>query len=342
MDDPGRDLSRSIAPSVAPDSGLTLAPDDWPQLIVRAGVPAQERFLEFFAATIRNKNTREAYFRAVCRFLDWCDERHLELEDIRPVHVAAYIEMFTTTDEQEDGLPFSSPTIKQHLAGIKMLFDYLVTGQIVPFNPASAVRGPSYSTKRGKTPVLTADEAKELIESIDTSTVIGLRDQALIGLMLYSFSRVSAVVGMRVGDLFVVGRRTWIRLAEKGGKCHEVPVHHKAEEYLHAYLESAGIKEEGKSPLWRSTRGRSQQLTTKGMSRVDAYRMIQRRALKAGMDAAMCCHTFRATGITVFLENGGAIETAAQIAAHESPRTTKLYDRRDDKIALEEIERIRL
>ena len=334
------DLDSIVVPS-SPE-GLSLASGEWPQLIVRAGVPAQERFLEFFAATIRNKNTREAYFRAVCRFLDWCDERQLELEDIRPVHVAAYIEMFTTTDEQEDGLPFSSPTIKQHLAGIKMLFDYLVTGQIVPFNPAAAVRGPRYSTKRGKTPVLTADEAKELIENIDTSTVIGLRDQALIAVMLYSFSRVSAVVGMRVSDLFVVGRRNWIRLAEKGGKCHEVPVHHKAEEYLHAYLESAGIKEEGKSPLWRSTRGRSQQLTTKGMSRVDAYRMIQRRALKAGMDAAMCCHTFRATGITVFLENGGAIETAAQIAAHESPRTTKLYDRRDDKIALEEIERIRL
>ncbi len=322
--------------------GLSFAAEQWPALIIRAGVPAQERFLEFFAATIRNKNTRDAYFRAVCRFLKWADERHLELEDIRPVHVAAYIEMFGTIDEQVDGLPFSRPTIKQHLAAIKMLFDYLVTGQIVPFNPASAVRGPKYSTKRGKTPVLTAAEAKELIESIDTSTVIGLRDQALIGLMLYSFSRVSAVVGMRVGDVFVQGRRTWIRLAEKGGKCHEVPVHHKAQEYLHAYLDAAGIKEAATSPLWRSTRGRSQQLTAKGMSRVDAYRMIQRRATKAGMDAAMCNHTFRATGITVFLENGGALETAAQIAAHESTRTTKLYDRRNDQIALEEIERIRL
>ncbi len=342
MDDLRNDLSPSIAATAVPDGGLTLAPADWPQLIIRAGVTAQERFLEFFAATIRNKNTREAYFRAVSRFLKWSDERQLELEDIRPVHVAAYIEMFTTTDEQEDGLPFSAPTVKQHLAAIKMLFDYLVTGQIVPFNPAASVRGPRYSTKRGKTPVLTATQAKELIESIDTSTVVGLRDQALIGLMLYSFSRVSAVVGMRVRDAFTVNRRTWIRLSEKGGKCHEVPVHHKAEEYLHAYLDSAGIREEANSHLWRSTRGRSQRLTAKGMSRVDAYRMIQRRAMKAGMDAAMCNHTFRATGITVFLENGGAIETAAQIAAHESPRTTKLYDRRADKIALEEIERIRL
>jgi site-specific recombinase XerD len=327
--------------ALVPAGALSLPAEAWPLLLIRAGTAAQERFVEFFAATIRNKNTRSAYFRAVCRFLKWADERDLELEEIRPVHVAAYVEMFGD-ETQDDGLPFSPPTIKQHLAAIKMLFDYLVTGQIMPFNPAAAVRGPRYSTKRGKTPVLTAPEAKELIESIDLSTVVGLRDRALIGLMLYSFSRVSAVVGMRVGAVFVQGRRTWIRLAEKGGKNHEVPVHHLAEEYLHAYLEAAGIKEVSTSPLWRSTRGRSQQLTAKGMTRVDVYRMIQRRAAKAGIDAAMCCHTFRATGITVFLENGGAIETAAQIAAHESPRTTKLYDRRADKIALEEIERIRL
>ncbi|HEX7262472.1 MAG TPA: tyrosine-type recombinase/integrase [Luteolibacter sp.] len=334
----------------APDNGALTLPE-WPALMLRAGAAAQERFLEFFAATIRNKNTRAAYFRAVCRFLKWADERNLDLEDIRPVHVAAYVEAFTaeaftaeafTAEEQDSGLPFSPSTIKQHLAAIKMLFGYLVAGQILPFNPAAAVRGPRYSTKRGKTPVLSAAEAKKLIASIDISTVVGLRDRALIGLMLYSFSRVSAVVGMRVADLFVQGRRTWIRLSEKGGKNHEVPVHHLAQKYLRTYLDAAGIRNAPDSRLWRSTRGRSHRLTVKGMTRVDAYRMIQRRAAKAGMDAAMGCHTFRATGITVFLENGGVIETAAQIAAHVSTRTTKLYDRRNDRVALKEIERIRL
>ncbi len=338
-------MSRPLAirgASAPPTTGaLALAPEAWPAVIIRAGAPAQERFLEFFAATIRNKNTRAAYFRAVCRFLKWADERDLELEDIRPVHVAAYIEIFTDA-VQDDGFPFSAPTIKQHLAAVKMLFDYLVTGQIIPFNPASAVRGPKYSSKRGKTPVLNSTEAKQLIESIDLSTVVGLRDRALIGLMLYSFSRVSAVVGMRVADVMTRGRRTWVRLHEKGGKNHEVPVHHKAEEYLHAYLDAAGFKDAAATPLWRSTRGRSHLLTAKGMTRVDAYRMIQRRAKKAGMDVDVCNHSFRATGITVFLENGGTLENAAQIAAHESVRTTKLYDRRPDHIALEEIERIRL
>lgn len=319
----------------APPAGgeLTLGEGKWPSLIMRAGVAAQERFLEFFVATIRNKNTREAYFRAISRFLKWADERSLELEDIRPIHVAGYIEGFTV------GL--ADPSVKQHLAAIKMLFDWLVTGQIVPFNPAASVRGPKHVVKKGKTPVLTAGEAKQLLDTINTETVIGLRDRALIATMLYSFARVSAVVGMKVQDYYPQGKRAWLRLHEKGGKFHEVPCHHKAEDFLDAYLEAAEIRDQPKTPLFRSTRGRTSQLTEKGLTRVDAFRIVQRRAKDAGLLGKICNHSFRATGITVYLENGGTLETAAHIAAHESPRTTKLYDRTADNITLEEIERIR-
>ncbi len=313
--------------------GLALAEGKWPSLIVCAGAAAQERFLEFFVATIRNKNTREAYFRAIARFLKWADDRHLELEDIRPIHVASYIEGFTV------GL--ADPSVKQHLAAIKMLFDWLVTGQIVPFNPASSVRGPKHVVKKGKTPVMTAEEARQLIESIATDSVVGLLDRALIATMLYSFARVSAVVGMMVQDYYPQGKRSWIRLHEKGGKFHEVPCHHKAEEYLDAYIEAAELRKQQKTPLFRSTRGRTMQLTEKGLSRVDAFRIVQRRAKAAGLLGHICNHSFRATGITVYLENGGALETVAHIAAHESPRTTQLYDRTADNITLEEIERIR-
>lgn len=315
------------------NGALTLTTDLWPRIIVRAGKKAQERFLEFFAATIRNKNTREAYFRAISRFLKWADERHLELEDIRPIHVASYIEGFTV------GL--ADPSVKQHLAAIKMIFDWMVIGQIVPFNPAAAVRGPKYVVKKGKTPVMTSEEARQLLDSITTDTVVGLRDRALIATMLYSFARVSAVIGMKVQDYYPQGKRSWIRLHEKGGKFHEVPCHHKAEEYLDAYVEAAELKDKPKTPLFRSTRGRTMQLTEKGLSRVDAFRIVQRRAKAAGLLGHICNHSFRATGITVYLENGGALETAAHIAAHESPRTTKLYDRTADNITLEEIERIR-
>ena len=168
----------------------------------------------------------------------------------------------------------------------------------------------------------------------------GLRDRALIALMAYSFSRVSAAVGMRVEDYFAQGKRWWVRLDEKGGKRHEMPAHHNLEAYLDAYLHAAGLVEAKKTPLFRSARGRTGELTESGMHRVDVFRMIQRRARDAGLDAGVCCHTFRATGITAYLDNGGTLENAQAMAAHESPRTTKLYDRTSDDITLDEVERI--
>jgi integrase/recombinase XerD len=303
--------------------------DVLPAVIIGAGEGASRRFVEFFTASIRNKNTRTAYMRALRPFLSWCEMRGLPLRDIQPVHVAAYVE----------GHSGSLPTVKQHLAAIRMLFDWLVTGQIVPTNPASSVRGPKYVVKKGKTPVLTAAQARQLLDSIDTGNIVGLRDRALIGVMVYSFARVSAVIGMRVEDYYQSGKRWWVRLHEKGGKRHEVPAHHNAEAYLDAYLGAAGIAGQKKSPLFR-TISRSRQLTESPMYRSDVLRMIKRRAGAAGLPASTCCHTFRATGITAYLENGGTIENAQAIAAHESPRTTKLYDRTKDEITLDEVERI--
>jgi site-specific recombinase XerD len=303
-----------------------------PAIIAGEGHRASKRFLEFFTANIRNPNTRLSYMRAINPFLAWCDERGLELRQVEPVAVAAYIERLTQERAPQ--------TVKQHLAAIRMLFDWLVTGQIVPFNPAASVRGPRYSIRKGKTPVLSAQETRKLLDSIDTSHVVGLRDRALIGAMVYSFARVSAVVNMKVRDYYPQGKRYWIRLHEKGGKFHEVPAHHTAEQYLDEYIEAAGIAEEKNKPLFRSTRGRSRELTTRAMSRFDAYKMIRRRAEDAGISSEIACHTFRATGITEYLRNGGTIEHAQAIAAHESPRTTKLYDRTSDAISLDEIERI--
>ena len=303
-----------------------------PSLINRAGQRASWRFVEFFAANIRNKNTRAAYAQAVGQFFQWCDRRRItELEQIRPVLIAGYIEEVMAAR--------SKPTTKQHLAAIRMMFDWLVTGQVVPMNPASSVRGPRYVTKRGKTPVLKADEARRLLDSIDTDSIVGLRDRALIGIMCYSFARVSAVINMKVEDYFANGKRWWFRLHEKGGKRHEVPAHHNAESYLDLYIDAAGIWEQKKGPLFRSV-DKHRKLTLAPLSRVDVWRMIRRRAKDAGIETAIGCHTWRATGITAYLENHGTIENAQAIAAHESPRTTKLYDRTSDEITLDEVERI--
>lgn len=302
-----------------------------PEIIKRAGPLASVRTLEFFTANIRNANTRAAYASAAMRFFNWCDDRNLELDDITPFVVAAYIE-----ELQKDA---SAPTVKQHLAAIRMLFDWLVVGQVLPMNPAASVRGPKHIVKRGKAPVLTPDQARTLLDSIDTSTIDGLRDRALMGLMVYSFARVGAAVRMNVEDYYASGNCWWFRFAQKGGKQHDVPAHHSADEYLDAYLEAAGIAGDVSGPLFR-TLGRDRKLTDHAMTRTDVLRMIKRRALAAGLPASTCCHTFRATGITTFLSNGGTIEKAQLIAAHESIRTTKLYDRTGDELTLDEIERI--
>ena len=220
-----------------------------------------------------------------------------------------------------------------------MLFDFLVTGQIVPTNPASSVRGPKHVVRRGKTPVLKADQARTLLDSIKLDSIVGLRDRAIIALMCFTFARVSAMVHMNTEDYYQNGKRWWVRLHEKGGKRHEVPAHHNAEAYLDEYLAAAGIRDEKKSPLFRSVDNR-RKLTANPMTRTDVLRMVKRRALEAGLPSSTCCHTFRATGITAYLENGGTIENAQAIAAHESPRTTKLYDRTSDEITLDEVERI--
>jgi len=295
-------------------------------------VDAIRRFIEFFTANIPNANTRNAYATAVAQFCAWADEREYKLGKLNPILISAYVEALRDR--------MSVPTVKQHLAAIRVLFDWLVLGHIVQFNPAASVRGPKHIVRRGKTPVLNAEEARRLLDSIDVSTVGGLRDRALIGVMLFTFARVSAAVSMKVVDYYSIGRRAWIRLTEKGGKFKEVPAHHTAALYLDEYIAAARLAKEPATPLFRSLVGRSGRLGQARLSRTDALRMIKRRAAAVGLPAKICCHTFRGTGITNYLANGGTIEKAQFIAGHESPETTKLYDRREDEITLDEIERI--
>jgi integrase/recombinase XerD len=208
-------------------------------------------------------------------------------------------------------------------------------------NPAHAVRGPKHSVRKGKTPVLSAEEARTMLDAIETDTLLGLRDRALIGLMVYTFARVGAALRMQVEDYFVQGRRGWVRLHEKGGKLHSLPCHHNLEKWLDEYIAAAGIAGDKKGNLFRTAADRSgRTLTTNALYQQDAYRMIGRRAAAAGIKTEIGCHTFRATGITTYLKNGGRLEIAQQMANHESARTTGLYDRRGDDISLDEVERI--
>lgn len=300
-----------------------------PALFLDAGQKASWRLIEFFTANIRNRNTREAYARAVVRFCHWCDKKHFPLAAITPFVVAAYIEHL--------GTKLSRPTVKQHLAALRMLFDYLVTGQVVPMNPVSSVRGPRYVVRKGKTPVLGSEEARFLLDSMGTGDISDLRDRALISIMLFAFARVGAVIGMDVEDFYRQKKGWWFRLHEKGGKRLDLPAHPEAAEYVSAYLSVAAGS--GKTPLFRRI-DRKGQLTDGRMDRREVLAMVKRRVKKAGLSSSICCHSFRATGITAYLLNGGTLEHAQQIASHESPLTTKLYDRTNDELSATEIERI--
>ena len=219
----------------------TLSAPMLPSLVAATGERAGVRFLEFFTAQIRNPHTRRAYARAAAEFLAWCESRGVaSLPQVQPLHVAAWIELA--------GREASAPTVKQKLAAIRHLFDWLVTGQVVPLNPAASVRGPRHVVRTGKTPVLEPAEARRLLDSIDASTPAGLRDKALIGLMVYSFARVGAALAMKVEDVYTQNRRLWVRLHEKGGKHHAMPCHHALEEILAAYIAGAGPGRQSERP----------------------------------------------------------------------------------------------
>jgi site-specific recombinase XerD len=304
-----------------------------PALVAAAGERASMRFLEFFAANIRNPHTRRAYARAAEEFLAWCAKRRRAvIGAVQPVHVATWIEAGTRE--------LAAPSVKQRLAAIRHLFDWLVTGQVVPVNPAASVRGPRHVVTSGQTPMLDPSEARALLDSIDTSTVVGLRDRALIGLMVYSFARIGAALGMTVEDVFTQNRRLWVRLREKGGKRHAMPCHHNLEEYLTAYLDGAELRGDPKGPLFRTIGRGTGTLTRTVLPQANAYAMIGRRAAGAGIATKLGNHSFRATGITAYLKNGGTLEKAAAMANHASTRTTQLYDRRRDELSLDEVERI--
>lgn len=197
------------------------------------------RFHEFFTANIRNPTTRKASpalpsLSSLVR-RSGCDRplRH-------PAHLAGWIE--------ELGRTHSVPTVKQRLAAIRHLFDWMVVGQAMPSYPAHTVRAPKFSSRTGKTPVLSPQEARQLLDSTPVGTVIGLLDRALIGLMTYSFARIGAAIGTGVrAKPAAVGA-----VARGRGKRHEMPCHHSLEQYLVAYLDAGGLRDHPCSPLFRT------------------------------------------------------------------------------------------
>lgn len=292
----------------------------------------QEAAEEFFSARISNENTREAYTRDAVRFASWCAARGLGLEAITPVHVAAYRDQLTKDK-------MSAATVKRHLSALRMLFSHMVATGAMPYNPAREVKTPPVRRAEGKTPALDTEQMRRLFESFDEAKPIDLRDRALIAVMAYTFARVSAACQLTAADYIDLGRQTYLRLREKGGVEREIPCHPVLAEYLDAWVKAAAIS--GSAPLFPTYTGQAHdQLSDRAMTRDEALQMVKRRLKRAGLPALFSNHSFRATGITTFLENGGQLETAQRIAGHADSRTTKGYDRRATRLEIGEITRV--
>lgn len=291
---------------------------------------AREAMADYFGAKIANDNTRAAYLQDATGFAGWIAARNLTLSDVRTLHVAAWRD-----DLRAQGA--SPATIKRKLSALRKLLSYMVETGALPYNPAREVTTEPVRRKEGKTPALDAAQMHTLFASFDPERPIDLRDRAIIGVMAYTLARVSAACGLRAADYIDLGRQCVLRLHEKGGVERNIPVHPILAEYIDAWIGQSGI--EGKALLFPTFDGKKR--TERPLSRVDAFAMVKRRLKRAGLPDAYSNHSFRATGITQFLENGGSLETAQQLANHADSRTTKLYDRRASRLELEEITRIR-
>jgi len=305
-----------------------------PAILARGGKSAVFATEEFFFGRIRNAHTRAAYMTAVKRFLTWAERHGLELRDIAPRDVGEYLDGLR--DENT-----SVATRKQHLAAIRHFFDALVTRHAVVLNPALSVRGERYQVVEGKTPEIRVEGARKLLASIKRSTVVGLRDRAIISILVYTAARAGAVANLRRGSFYDAGDQWMLHFEEKGGKSREIPVRHDLEQMLFEYIDAAGIRDAGKdTPLFRTALRKTKRLTETGMNVVDVCRLVKRRLRDAGMPSHLSPHSFRVTTITDLLEQGVPLEDVQRLAGHSDPRTTRLYDRRDRKITRNIVERI--
>lgn len=308
-----------------------------PAIVQAAGGNARFAYEEFFSG-IDSPHTERAYRNAVHRFLAWCDRRGLALSQVRPADLADYIK----TLAKENGEPESKPTKKLHLSGLRHFFDNLVVRHAVILNPAASVRGPRHSVAEGKTPALTPDQARQVFASIDTSNIVGLRDRAVIGVLVYTAARGGAVAKLRRRDYYPDGRQRCLRLDEKGGKSRDIPVRHDLEGFIDEYVAAAGLGDaDAASPLFRTAIRKTKRLTAEPMTGNDVLRMVKRRLAAAGLPAdRLTCHSFRATTITNLLDQGVPLEDVQYLAGHADPRTTRLYDRRKRAVTRNIVERI--
>jgi site-specific recombinase XerD len=289
-----------------------------------------EALLNILEGRIRTKNTRNAYKTAWRSFFAFCSEYKLELDRVKPYHFGLWLKRH----------PGSVATQRQHLAAIRLLFDHLLETHVVDLNPAARAKPPRLERENAHTAVFEENEIKAFLDAIKVDSLIDKRDKALFGVLLYTWARVSAVVALKVESYYERKGERWLRLSEKRGKIHEVPVHSKAREAIDRWLLASGLGSNPSAPLFPAFGKNKKTPELRHMDRTSVWKLVQARAHASGHKKRVCCHSFRATGITEYMNAGGSLDIAQRIAGHSQLSTTKIYDRSRDRLTIEEIERV--
>lgn len=302
-----------------------------PVVIQQAGPSATFAWDEFFSGMVRNKHTRAAYLRAVTRFLAWLNRDGRSLVPVTPGMIGSYL----------DGLAVSASSRKVDLAALRSFFNVLTMRHVVVLNPALSVKGDRIQVVEGLTPEITPPQARQLLQSIDVTNLIGLRDRAVIGCLAFTAARAGAVAGLTRGSLQHDGTQYRLRFLEKGGKRRDIPVRSELEQFLLEYLSAAHLSDApATSPLFRSAFGKSGRLTDRPLSGIDICRLVKRRLAVAGLPRHLSPHSFRVSVATDLLQQSVPLEDVQFLLGHFDPRTTRLYDRRQRQVTRNIVERI--
>jgi integrase/recombinase XerD len=324
-------MGNELVKAEGPSAMAAVGGQGLPTLVERAGPAAAFVWEEYFKARHTNRHTQRAYLLAVRRFLAWAVGLGVELPAITPGMVGEYI----------SGLGGSASRQSLALAALRGFFDGLVNRHVVILNPAASVRGFKEKVIEGKTPEITVEQARTLLASIDTGTVVGLRDRAIVATLAYTACRAGAVARLRLQDFQDDGVQFVLRFTEKGRKSREIPVRHDLEGYIRAYLDAAGLGKAAKeSPLFRACNGRYGGLSDRPLDTTAVGELVKRRLKAAGLPARLSPHSFRVMAITDLLSQGVPLEDVQYLAGHAEAKTTGLYDRRQKRVTRNIVERI--
>jgi integrase/recombinase XerD len=302
-----------------------------PKAVLAAGAQGKFAWEEYFSGQIRNSHTRAAYLHAVKSFLAWIEPQEPNLASITPGMVGRYFDQLHS---------LSAPSKKLHMSGIRGFFDCLVLRHVCMLNPALSVRTERHSATEGKTPEITSEQARILLRSIASDSLVDIRDRAILSTLIYTAARAGAIAKLRIKDFVNEGNQYALKFREKGGKHRSIPVRHDLEANLVAYLELVGVETDAKdSPLFRTMcrRGGYSETPING---VDICRMVKRRLKAAGLPSIISPHSFRSLAATDLLLQGVALEDVQYLLGHSDSRVTMLYDRRQRRVTRNIVERI--